>query len=118
MWRLGSILLGGFAGAVAIIVAVIAELDWECRRWNRNCYDGQGGLVLVVYAPVMFVAGGFLGSLWTWLRSKLPEHSMLAENFTGQRNTIQRISPWAALIGLWCLACFGLFRFLIFLDRS
>ena len=104
---------------MSIIVAVFAELDWECRRWQSgNCYDGQGGIVLVVLVPVMFVAGGFLGSLWTWLRSKLPERSMWAENFTGQRNTIQRISPWAALIGLWCLACFGLFRLLIFLDRS
>jgi hypothetical protein len=38
-----SIILGGFAGAMAIIMAVIAELDWECKYWNRGYYDGRGG---------------------------------------------------------------------------
>lgn len=112
-----SIILGGFAGAVAIIVALIADLDWECKRWNRGCNDGQGGIVLVVLVPVMFVAGSLLGCLWTWLRSKLPSSSMLAQNYTGSSKLQHRITRSALPIMLWSLICFGLFCLFIFLDQ-
>lgn len=44
-----------------MIVALIADLRWECWHSNRGCYDGQGGIVLIVLAPFMFVVADFLG---------------------------------------------------------
>jgi hypothetical protein len=114
---LTSIMLGGLAGAAAIIAALIASLKWECWRWNRGCYDGQGGIVLVVLVPVMFVAGSLLGCLWTWLTTRLPASSILAQNYAGSGNLRKRIIRAALLIGLWSLICFGLFLLLIFLDK-
>ena len=117
-WRyLVSITLGGLAGAVGIIVAVIADLDWECRYRNSACNDGQGGIVLVVLVPVMFVVGSVLGSSWPWLKAKIPPSSILAQNYTGTRKVQSRIIGWVLPLGLWSLVSFGLFLLLIFLDR-
>lgn len=115
---LASIILGGFAGAAAIIAAVIANLKWDCWRWNRGCYDGQGGIVLVVLVPAMFVIGSLLGCFWTWLTTKFPTSSILAHNYAGAVNLQGRIIRATLPIGLWSLICFGLFLLLIYLDRS
>jgi len=92
-----------------MIVAVVAQLRWDCSHSNRGCYDGQGGIVLVVLAPCMFVVGGLLGALWVWLRSRMPTSRILAHN---------RIGEMALPIGLWFLICFGLFLLLVYFDRS
>jgi hypothetical protein len=111
-----SIILGGLAGAASIIAAVIADLKWECWRWNRGCYDGQGGVVLVVLVPAMFVIGSLLGCLWTWLKTKLPPSSILAQNYAGAGNLQERIIRATLPIGLRLLICLGLFLLLIFLG--
>jgi hypothetical protein len=117
-WRyLVSMTLGGLGGAVGIIVAVIADLDWECRYRNSGCNDGQGGIVLVVLVPAMFVVGTLFGSLWPWLKAKIPPSSILAQNYTGTRKVQSQIIGWTLPLGLWCLVCFGLFLLLIFLSR-
>src|SRR5580704_8159235 len=66
---LAAAILGGVAGVASIIVAVIAELRWECWHSGQGCYDGQGGIVLIVLVPIMFVVGGIAGAFWTWLRN-------------------------------------------------
>jgi hypothetical protein len=117
-WRyLVSMTLGGLGGAVGIIVAVIADLDWECRYRNSGCNDGQGGIALVVLVPAMFVVGTLLGSLWPWLKAKIPPSSILAQNYTGTRKLQNQIIGWTLPFGLWCLVCFGLLLLLIFLSR-
>jgi hypothetical protein len=114
---LGSFILGGLAGAVAISVALFSDLDWECRHWHRGCYDGQGGIVLVVLVPVMFLVGGLLGCFWRWFRGRLPEPSFWVNNNNGSREFPNAIIRWLVPVALWCLISFALFRLLIFLDR-
>ena len=91
-----------------MIVAVVAELRWECWHSNRGCYDGQGGIVLVVLAPCMFGVGGLLGALWTWLRFRMPMSRIFSH---------KQIGGMALPIGFWLLMCFGLFLVLIYLDQ-
>jgi hypothetical protein len=114
---LGSFILGGLAGAVAISVAVFNDLGWECTHRNRGCNDGQGGIVLVVLVPVMFVVGGLLGCFWRWFRSRLPESSSWVQNNSGARAFPNLVIRLTLPVLLWCLICFGLFRLLIFLNQ-
>jgi hypothetical protein len=114
-----SSVVGGAAGAVSIIIAVIADLWWECKYQNRGCYDGQGGIVLVVLVPAMFVAGCFLGAVWTWLTSLLPSKSIFTSiyNYDGDRPGQNYTLAAGVSIGLWCAICFGLFRWMIYVDH-
>jgi hypothetical protein len=109
-----SIVLGGIAGAVGIVVAVIAELDWECRYRNRGCNDGQGGIVLVVLVPMMFLVGTLLGSVWAWLRIRLPPSSILSQSYTGTQKVQSQIMAWLSPLLLWSISCFGLVLLLLF----
>ena len=111
------VILGGIGGAVGIIVALIAELDWECWHKNIGCNDGQGGIVLIFLVPVMFVVGSLLGSLWPWLKAKIPPSSILSLNYIGAQKVQSRIVGWTLPLGLWVIFCFGLFLLLIFLDQ-
>ena len=117
IWRyLVSVLCGGIAGTFAIIFAVFADLDWKCKHWNKGCYDGQGGIVLVVLVPIMFAIGGLPGSLWTFLRSKLSSRSVLAIEYPGPMELQSRILRLAVPAALWCLIGFLLFKSLVYLE--
>jgi hypothetical protein len=113
-----SCLFGGIAGAISIIVAVVADAWWECKYWNRNCYDGQGGIILVVLVPVMFMTGLLAAFIWTWITSQIPSKSVFASvyNYDGARRGLNIALAAVASTGLWCAICFGLFRLIIYLN--
>jgi hypothetical protein len=111
------IVFGGLAGAAGIFVAVIAELDWECRYRNRGCHDGQGGIVLVVLVPFMFIVGCLLGPLWSYLRGRLHPSSIFSQNYSGTQKVQNQILDWVMPFAAWLLVCFGLFLPLIFLNQ-
>jgi hypothetical protein len=112
-----SIALGALAGAVGIIVAVIAELKWACWYGNINCNDGQGGIILVVLVPAMCVAGGLAGGLWPWLKAKTSSSSMLGQINVRPGIVKSRIFGWVFPLAVWFLFCVVLFLVLILLDR-
>jgi hypothetical protein len=116
---LSAALRGALGGAIAIVIALIADLNWECAYRNRGCHDGQGGIVLVVLVPWMFVVGGFLGWFWAWVCSFLSTDSIFASIYlyNGQRNLLNRVVSAALSIGLWCLITTGLFLLLLYLDQ-
>jgi hypothetical protein len=114
---LAPVILGGLSGAVSIIVAVIGSLNWECRHWDRGCYDGQGGIVLVELVPLMFIIGGLLGASWAWLRPKLPSAEVLTRKHIGPWNLQWLVVRLALPIGFWCLMCISLFWLLIYIDQ-
>ena len=118
----GSALLGGFAGATAIFIAVLADLDWECRHRNLGCHDGQGGIVLVELIPIMSIVGSALGLLWTWVTAHLPSDSMFAmfasvAVYDGKNKALNWFSGILVAVGLWCVGCYALFGALIYLDQ-
>jgi hypothetical protein len=116
---LAASLLGGIAGSISVIIAQIADLKWECAYRARGCFDGQGGIVLVVLVPVMFVVGCLVGLLWTWLTSRTPSNSVYASVFAynGPQKRKNRLIATALSVGLWCLICSGLFGLMIYLDQ-
>ncbi len=78
---LAASLLGGTSGSISVIIALILDLKWECVYRARGCYDGQGGIVLVVLVPLMFVVGCLVGLFWTWVTSRVPSNSLYASVF-------------------------------------
>ena len=112
-----SIVMGGIGGAAAIVVAVIAELDWDCWYRGFGCHDGQGGIVLMVLVPRMFVVGAVLGACWARVTSQLPPSSLLSANYGGTQKIKSQILGWLTPVGMCSSGCLVVFLLLVLLGR-
>ena len=109
----------GGAGVGSVVVAVFAGLVWDCKFRNLGCNDGQGGVILVFLAPVMFIVGCGLGCVATWVRLKLPDESILSSVYvySGPQERLNRNVDRVLRFGFWSLVCLGLFVAWIYVNE-
>ena len=80
------------------------RLELDCRLLNRGC-DGQGGMMLMFYVPVMFSVGALIGIWWTRFTVRLPATTVYASVFTyrGPHPWVNRALAAILSIGPWVL---------------
>lgn len=102
-FRLG--LLGGIAGEFVAISSLFIGEWWICKTRGQLCYDGQGGMALVVTIPALSVIGSVAAIVWTWFTLRIPTERLGASIFayTGPSRGLNWSAGFLLTFGFWCL---------------
>lgn len=104
--------LGGLGGNAAAFNSILIGEWWICRTQRQLCYDGQGGIILVVTVPVLAIVGALIAWGWTWLTLRVAPHHPWASIFrySGSLRWLNWLLALVVPVAFWALVTFGLIR--------
>ena len=114
-----SCYMASIAAAIAAIGAFISYLSWTCKHGqDQICHDGQAGMGLIVIVPLTWLAGSFIGWLWTWFTIRIQSSRIIAASYrySGERPILNRIFNLIIPSAFWIVAGFSLFEFLTWMG--
>jgi len=106
---------GSLTAAVTIVAATITSQWWDCAKAGLNCYDGQGGIQLILTVPVAWLFGALVGVVWTRFTLRADTHSLHASisRYAGPQRLWNRFVAYSVPPSFWIVVGFCLFRLMI-----